>query len=130
MVCKKCGCSCRDKAELTDGMTAKTAVLYYAQKYEARYNIKYAISWARDIKALTDICSSQSEKVIKRVIDGYINHSQAPDINSFAKFFPSFVIRNGANNIASEDEATLRNKKYLEYYSTENVRARALNGEE
>ena len=130
MVCKKCGCSCRDKVALADGMTAKTAVLYYANAYEAKYGIKYAISWARDIKALTDICSSQSEKVIKRVIDGYINHSQAPDINSFAKFFPSFVIKNGANNIASEDEASRRNKEYLEYYSTENVRARALNGEE
>jgi len=130
MVCKKCGCSCSDKVAIGDAMTAKTAVLYYANAYEAKYGIKYAISWARDIKALTDICSTQTEKVIKRVIDGYIKHSQAPDINSFAKFFPSLAIKNNSDKIASEYEEILRNKKYQEYYSTENVRARALNGEE
>lgn len=90
MPCKKCGCSCRDTEK---GVSPKEMVLHYASRYYERFKIRYAISWGRDLKAVKDICDTQDEETIKRVIDGYVANAKSPSILSFAQHFPSFVLK-------------------------------------
>lgn len=93
MPCKKCGCTCRD-SEGTRAGNPKDMVVHYASRYYERFKLRYAISWGRDIKALKDICETQDEETIKRVIDGYVANAKSPSILSFAQHFPSFVLKN------------------------------------
>lgn len=129
MACKKCGCSCNDLPSGKEHPAAKAVVTYYADKYQKKHGLRYAISWARDVKAVADICHTQDMDVIKRVIDGYIENSASPDIFTFAKFFPSFAIKSNAHGISKETAEAERNRKYQEYYSREAVLKRAQNGE-
>lgn len=129
MTCKKCGCSCNDLPSGKEHPSVKKMVIYYADKYQKKHGLRYAISWPRDVKALSDLCHTQDEAIIKRVIDGYIENAANPDIHSFAKFFPSFAIRAKAGSISKEDAEAERNRRYIEYYSQEAVLKRAQNGE-
>ena len=94
MLCKKCGCSCRDTENGSEkGVSQKEIVLHYASRYYERFKIRYAISWGRDLKAVKDICDTQDEETIKRVIDGYVANAKSPSILSFAQYFPTFVLK-------------------------------------
>ena len=104
------------------------ATNYFYAQYKNKYNTKYPVTNpSKYLIQLTNQYSELTFESFKLMIDRFMDGG-GKDFQKFIWAIPelySVVI-----DKSKEEAEKERNRKYQEYYSTENVRRRAMNGEE